>query len=158
MCWTLTLVPHNCIAGWMIIELGCIAGWMISGWKNSIFGWNMYLYCGIDDHQNGKENCGSEAKLMNISSKLSSCCTFMLSDDKLIFNFWPFVFLNVNAGLTALVSLNVSNSHITNNGLQHLKPLKNLLSLSLESCKVTASEIRKLQSTALPNLVSFRPE
>ncbi|CAI0542645.1 unnamed protein product [Linum tenue] len=37
-------------------------------------------------------------------------------------------------------------------------PLKNLHSLTLESCKVTASEIRKLQLTALPSLVSFRPE
>lgn len=61
-------------------------------------------------------------------------------------------------GLTSLVSLNVSNSRITNEGLQYLKPLKNLRSLTLESCKVTASEIKKLQSFALPNLVSIRPE
>ncbi|WRX33072.1 Leucine-rich repeat - like 10 [Theobroma cacao] len=66
--------------------------------------------------------------------------------------------LELISGLTALVSLNVSNSHITNDGLPYLKPLKNLRSLSLESCKVTASEIKKLQSTALPNLISFRPE
>ncbi|KAL2922298.1 Chloride channel protein CLC-f [Bienertia sinuspersici] len=58
----------------------------------------------------------------------------------------------MDAGLTALVSLNVSNSRITKGGLQHLKPLKNMRSFTLESCKVTATEIRKLQSTALPNL------
>ena len=68
------------------------------------------------------------------------------------------LFFNAYAGLTELVSLNVSNSLITNEGLQHLKNLKNLRTLSLESCKVTASEIKKLQSTELPNLVSFRPE
>ncbi|CAI0388764.1 unnamed protein product [Linum tenue] len=66
--------------------------------------------------------------------------------------------LELISGLEGLVSLNISNSLITNKGLQHLKPLKNLHSLTLESCKVTASEIRKLQVTALPNLVSFRPE
>lgn len=66
--------------------------------------------------------------------------------------------LEMLSGLTELVSLNVSNSRVTNEGLQYLKPLKNLRSLSLESCKVTASEIRKLQATALPNLVSFRAE
>uniref|UniRef100_A0A2C9UL19 Uncharacterized protein n=1 Tax=Manihot esculenta TaxID=3983 RepID=A0A2C9UL19_MANES len=66
--------------------------------------------------------------------------------------------LELISGLSELVSLNVSNSLITNEGLQYLKPLKNLRSLSLESCKVTASEIKKLQSTALPNLVTFRPE
>lgn len=62
-----------------------------------------------------------------------------------------------NAGLTGLISLNVSNSRITNSGLKHLKMLKNLKSLTLESCKVTANEIRKLQMTDLPNLVNFRP-
>lgn len=61
-------------------------------------------------------------------------------------------------GLTALVSLNVSNSRVSNSGLHHLKPLQNLRSLSLESCKVTAIEIKKLQLAALPNLVSVRPE
>ncbi|KAA3470552.1 leucine-rich repeat-containing G-protein coupled receptor 4-like [Gossypium australe] len=66
--------------------------------------------------------------------------------------------LELISGLNALVSLNVSNSNITNDGLPYLKPLKNLRSLSLESCKVTVAEIKKLQSTALPNLVSFRPE
>lgn len=60
--------------------------------------------------------------------------------------------------MTALRSLNVSNSRITNEGLRHLKPLKNLRTLTLESCKVTASGIKKLQSTDLPNLISFRPE
>lgn len=62
-----------------------------------------------------------------------------------------------NAGLTGLVSLNVSNSRITSTGLHHLKTLKNLKSLTLEGCKVTANDIKTLQSTALPNLVSFRP-
>ncbi|KAG6771359.1 hypothetical protein POTOM_022710 [Populus tomentosa] len=66
--------------------------------------------------------------------------------------------LELISGLTELVSLNVSNSLITNEGLCYLKPLKNLRALSLESCKVTASEIKKLQSTELPNLASFRPE
>ncbi|KAK7837252.1 f-box/lrr-repeat protein 14, partial [Quercus suber] len=66
--------------------------------------------------------------------------------------------LELASGLTALVSLNVSNSCITREGLQYLKPLKNLRSLSLESCKVTASDIKNLQSDALPNLIRFRPE
>ncbi|CAN1289992.1 F-box/LRR-repeat protein 14 [Linum perenne] len=66
--------------------------------------------------------------------------------------------LEMISGLEELVSLNVSNSLISNKGLQHLKPLKNLRSLTLESCKVTAAEIRKLQLTELPGLVSFRPE
>lgn len=69
-----------------------------------------------------------------------------------------FFFQLIVTGLTALVSLNVSNSRITNAGLQYLMPLKNLRSLSLESCRVTAAEIKKLQSTALPNLVTVRPE
>ncbi|KAK9207640.1 hypothetical protein WN943_017930 [Citrus x changshan-huyou] len=54
--------------------------------------------------------------------------------------------------LTGLVSLNVSNSQITSAGLRHLKPLKNLRSLTLESCKVTANDIKRLQSRDLPNL------
>jgi hypothetical protein len=62
------------------------------------------------------------------------------------------------AGLTALMSLNVSNSRVSNSGLHHLKPLQNLRSLTLESCRVTAPEIKKLQLDALPNLVSVRPE
>ena len=66
--------------------------------------------------------------------------------------------LPCDAGLTALVSLSVSNSRITNAGLQHLKQLKNLKSLTLDSCKVTVNDIKKLQSKDLPNLVSFRPE
>uniref|UniRef100_A0A2N9H512 Uncharacterized protein n=1 Tax=Fagus sylvatica TaxID=28930 RepID=A0A2N9H512_FAGSY len=60
--------------------------------------------------------------------------------------------------LTGLVSLNVSNSRITSAGLRHLKTLKNLKSLTLEGCKVMANDIKRLQSTDLPNLVSFRPE
>ncbi|KAF9679729.1 hypothetical protein SADUNF_Sadunf06G0044700 [Salix dunnii] len=65
--------------------------------------------------------------------------------------------LELISGLTGLVILNVSNSLITNEGLRHLKPLKNLRELHLDFCKVTASEIKKLQATELPNLVSFQP-
>lgn len=61
-------------------------------------------------------------------------------------------------GLTALVSLNMSNSRVSNSGLHHLKPLKNLRSLTLESCKVTATELKKIQLAALPNLINVRPE
>lgn len=64
----------------------------------------------------------------------------------------------INAGLTRLVSLNVSSSRVTRAGLLHLKPLKNLRTLVLESCEVTADDMRRLQSTSLPELVSFRPE
>ncbi|XWS27100.1 hypothetical protein CRYUN_Cryun26dG0087400 [Craigia yunnanensis] len=63
--------------------------------------------------------------------------------------------LELISGLTAVVSLNVSNSHISNDGLPFLKLLKNLRSLSLESCKETASEIKKLQSTVFPILSAF---
>lgn len=66
--------------------------------------------------------------------------------------------LELISGLTALVSLNVSNSRVSNSGLHHLKPLQNLRSLSLESCRVTASEMDKLRLVALPNLISVRPE
>ncbi|XP_062078218.1 uncharacterized protein LOC133782829 isoform X4 [Humulus lupulus] len=66
--------------------------------------------------------------------------------------------LELISGLTTLLSLNMSNSCVTNAGLQYLKPLKNLRSLTLESCKVTASEIKILQCVALPNLINFRPE
>ncbi|XP_027066936.1 uncharacterized protein [Coffea arabica] len=62
------------------------------------------------------------------------------------------------SGLVALVCLNVSYSRITNEGLEYLKPLKHLSSLYLDFCNVTGSEIRKLQSKFLPNLVRFRPE
>jgi hypothetical protein len=47
---------------------------------------------------------------------------------------------------------------VSNAGLHHLKPLQNLRSLFLESCKVTACEIKKIQLAALPNLISVRPE
>ena len=67
-------------------------------------------------------------------------------------------YFHANAGLTGLVSFNGSNSRITSGGLRHLKTLKNLKSLTLESCKVTANDIKKLQLNDLPNLVSFRPE
>ncbi|KAI6672017.1 hypothetical protein NL676_006902 [Syzygium grande] len=66
--------------------------------------------------------------------------------------------LELVSGLTGLVSLNVSNSRVTSAGLRHLKTLKNLRSLTLEGCKLTGVDIKKLQSTDLPNLVSFRPE
>nr|CAB3485044.1 unnamed protein product [Digitaria exilis] len=66
--------------------------------------------------------------------------------------------LELISGLTALVSLNVSNSRVSNSGLHHLKPLQNLRSLFLESSRVTATEIKKLQLDALPNLISVRPE
>ncbi|KAL6130188.1 hypothetical protein ACLB2K_068569 [Fragaria x ananassa] len=51
--------------------------------------------------------------------------------------------LEVIFGLTALVSSNISNSRITDEGLHYLKPSKNLRSLTLEYSMVTASEIRK---------------
>jgi hypothetical protein len=57
-----------------------------------------------------------------------------------------------------LVSLNVSNSRVSNLGLLHLKPPQNLCSLSLESCRLPASEIDKLPLFALPNLISVWPE
>lgn len=61
-------------------------------------------------------------------------------------------------GLTALVNLNVSNSRVSNAGLKHLKDLQNLRSLSLDSTRVTANEMKKLLATTLPNLISMRPE
>lgn len=66
--------------------------------------------------------------------------------------------ISLHTGLTGLVSLNVSNSRITSGGLEHLKTFKNLKSLTLESCKVTSRDIKKLQFNHLPNLVYFRPE
>ncbi|KAI5014368.1 hypothetical protein ZWY2020_055758 [Hordeum vulgare] len=66
--------------------------------------------------------------------------------------------LEIISGLTSLVSLNLSYSRVSNAGLHHLRPLQNLRSLSLDSCKVTACEVKKLQLAALPNLVSVRPE
>jgi hypothetical protein len=54
--------------------------------------------------------------------------------------------------------LNVSNSRVSNAGLRHLKALQNLRSLTLDSCRVTANEIKKLKVTALPNLINVRPE
>lgn len=66
--------------------------------------------------------------------------------------------LELISGLTALVSLNVSNTRVSNAGLRHLKDLQNLRSLSLDSCRVTTSEVKKLQATVLPNLISVRPE
>jgi Leucine-rich repeat (LRR) protein len=66
--------------------------------------------------------------------------------------------LEIISGLTALVTLNLSNSRVSNAGLHHLKPLQSLRSLYLESCKVTACEIKKLQLAALPNLITVRPE
>lgn len=78
-----------------------------------------------------------------------------------IFFFFQKLYLKLRgnaSGLTGLVSLNMSNSGVTNEGLQYLKPLKNLRSLSLEYCKVDAVEIKKLQLKALPNLVRFRPD
>lgn len=66
--------------------------------------------------------------------------------------------LEMISGLTALVSLNVLNSRITNEGLLYVKSVNSLCSLSMESSQVTASEIKKLKSTFLPNLVNYRPE
>jgi len=66
--------------------------------------------------------------------------------------------LELISGLTALVSLNVSNSRVSNSGLHHLTLLQNLRSLSLESYRVTPAEIKKLRLAALPNLISVRPE
>lgn len=60
--------------------------------------------------------------------------------------------------MTALVNLNVSNSRVSNAGLKHLKDLQNLRSLSLDSTRVTANEMKKLLATTLPNLISMRPE
>lgn len=71
---------------------------------------------------------------------------------------WQYDMIARFAGLTALVSLNVSNTRISNAGLRHLKDLQNLRSLSLDSCRVTTSEVKKLQATVLPNLISVRPE
>eukprot|EP00252_Welwitschia_mirabilis_P007649 TRINITY_DN1924_c0_g1_i6.p1 TRINITY_DN1924_c0_g1~~TRINITY_DN1924_c0_g1_i6.p1 ORF type:complete len:113 (-),score=7.71 TRINITY_DN1924_c0_g1_i6:431-769(-) len=62
------------------------------------------------------------------------------------------VALEYISGMTELVSLNLSNSRITNAGLLHLRPLKNLTSLTLIGCKVSKSEINKLRATHLPNL------
>lgn len=61
-------------------------------------------------------------------------------------------------GLTGLVSLNLSGTRITDAGLGHLRPLKLLRSLHLDACRVTVPEMKKLQLSALPNLVSIRPE
>jgi len=66
--------------------------------------------------------------------------------------------LELISGLTALVNLNVSNSRVSNAGLKHLKDLQNLRSLSLDSTRVTAYEMKKLWATTLPNLISMRPE
>ncbi|MQM03898.1 hypothetical protein Taro_036692 [Colocasia esculenta] len=60
--------------------------------------------------------------------------------------------LELISGLTGLVSLNLSSTHITNAGLQNLKPLKNLRSLHLDCCRVTGSEMKKLHLAALQNL------
>ncbi|KAI4365407.1 hypothetical protein MLD38_021393 [Melastoma candidum] len=60
--------------------------------------------------------------------------------------------LELLSGLIGLVSLNVSNSRVTAAGLRHLKMLKNLRSLTLESCRVMGSDIKKLLSSDLPDL------
>lgn len=46
----------------------------------------------------------------------------------------------------------------TSSGLQHLKPLKRLETLSFESTKVTANDIKRLQVSDLPSLIKVRPE
>ena len=62
----------------------------------------------------------------------------------------------VYAGMTSLVSLNISNSKITNSGLHHLTPLHNLTSLALQGCEVTLPAVAKLQASSLPNLTVIR--
>ena len=85
---------------------------------------------------------------------LANICSYIFPVDDCI----KASYIHIITGLTDLVSLNVSSSRITAGGLNHLKPLKNLRSLTLESCKLNASDIKKLQASDLPNLVSFRPE
>ena len=88
------------------------------------------------------------------------CCLFSCSFNTHLSIRWLILVLRFHlaTGLTALVSLNVSNSRVSNSGLHHLTLLQNLRSLSLESCRVTPAEIKKLRLAALPNLISVRPE
>ena len=79
--------------------------------------------------------------------------------NKFTFSFYSLSLMAIwFTGLTALVNLNVSNSRVSNAGLKHLNDLQNLRSLSLDSTRVTANEMRKLRATMLPNLISMRPE
>ena len=88
------------------------------------------------------------------------CCLFSCSCNTHLSVRWLILVLRLHlaTGLTALVSLNVSNSRVSNSGLHHLTLLQNLRSLTLESCRVTPAEIKKLRLAALPNLISVRPE
>ena len=88
------------------------------------------------------------------------CCLFSCSFNTHLSIRWLILVLRLHlaTGLTALVSLNVSNSRVSNSGLHHLTLLQNLRSLSLESYRVTPAEIKKLRLAALPNLISVRPE
>ncbi|KAH7688568.1 RNI-like protein [Dioscorea alata] len=85
---------------------------------------------------------------INYSSFLVSRCLFC----SLI------LYFATSAGLTALCLLNLTyNTDITDAGLCHLTPLKNLRSLYLDFTKVTAGGLRRLQRDVLPNLVIFQP-
>ncbi|KAH7688533.1 RNI-like protein [Dioscorea alata] len=61
------------------------------------------------------------------------------------------------SGLTALCSLNLSNTAVTGAGLRHLKPLTNLRSLYLNNTRMSALWLWTYQRYVLSNLVIFQP-